>query len=193
MAAKSITASCDKRKQVLLRNLEARRGRSRSARYNHCCMSTKARGRGHDTRYVRLQKNYCFACGRNNPEGMRLKFTYDEERDRFVCRFRLGKRFTGPPGHCHGGIIATLLDEAMGKVNKLRHVIALTSQITVDYLKPVPLKQPLRVESREVRVRGRKHVNMAEILNEKGEVLARGQGLFIAIDPKRMFAKFVDK
>jgi uncharacterized protein (TIGR00369 family) len=156
-------------------------------------MSTKTRGRGHDTRYVRLQKNYCFACGRNNPEGMRLKFTYDEERDRFVCRFRLGKRFTGPPGHCHGGIIATLLDEAMGKVNKLRHVIALTSQITVDYLKPVPLKQPLRVESREVRVRGRKHVNMAEILNEKGEVLARGQGLFIAIDPKRMFAKFVDK
>jgi uncharacterized protein (TIGR00369 family) len=156
-------------------------------------MSTKARGHGHDTRYVRLQKNYCFACGRNNPEGMRLKFSYDEERDCFVCRFRLGKRFTGPPGHCHGGIIATLLDEAMGKVNKLRHVVALTSEITVKYLKPVPLNKPLRVESREVRVRGRKHVNMAEILNQKGEVLAQGQGLFIAIDPKKMFAKYVDK
>jgi acyl-CoA thioesterase FadM len=81
----------------------------------------------------------------------------------------------------------------MGKVNKLRHVIALTSQITVDYLKPVPLNKPLRVESREVRVRGRKHVNMAEIVNQKGEVLARSRGLFIAIDPKRMFAKFVEK
>ena len=114
-------------------------------------------------------------------------------RDRFVCRFRLGKRFTGPPGHCHGGIIATILDEAMGKVNKLRHVIALTSEITVNYLKPVPLNQSLRVESREVRVRGRQHVNMAEILNAKGEVLARSRGLFIAIDPKRMFARFVDK
>jgi hypothetical protein len=34
---------------------------------------------------------------------------------------------------------------------------------------------------------------MAEILDQKGEVLARSQGLFIAIDPKKMFAKFVDK
>jgi uncharacterized protein (TIGR00369 family) len=156
-------------------------------------MSRPSRGRGHDTRYVQLQKNFCFACGKNNPEGMRLKFTYDEERDCFVCRFRLGKRFTGPPGHCHGGIIATLLDEAMGKVNKLRQVVALTSQISVDYLKPVPLNKPLRVESRELRVKGRKHINTAEILNQKGEVLARSKGLFIAIDPHRMFAKYVDK
>ena len=156
-------------------------------------MPKKSSGHGHDTPYLRLQKNYCFACGKNNPEGMRLNFDYDEELDCFVCRFRLSKRYTGPPGHAHGGIIATILDEAMGKVNKLRHVIALTSQITVDYLKPVPLNEPLRVESREVRVHGRKHVNMAEILNTKGEVLARGRGLFIAIDPQKMFAKFVDR
>ena len=153
----------------------------------------KPKASGHDTRYVRLQKNSCFACGKNNPEGMRLKFTYDEERDCFVCRFRLSKRYTGPPGHCHGGIIATILDEAMGKVNKLRHVVAVTSQITVDYLKPVPLNKPLRVESREVEVAGRRHINMAEILNQKGEVLARGKGLFIAIDPAKMFGKFVEK
>ncbi len=100
-----------------------------------------------------MQKNYCFVCGKDNPDSMRLRFTYDEERDCFVCRFRLGKRYTGPPGHCHGGIIATILDEAMGKVNKLRHVIAVTSEMTVNYLKPVPLQQPLRVESREVKVK----------------------------------------
>jgi uncharacterized protein (TIGR00369 family) len=156
-------------------------------------MPKKSQGQGHDTRFVRMQKNYCFACGKDNPEGMRLKFAYDEERDCFVCRFRLGKRYTGPPGHAHGGIIATILDEAMGKVNKLRHVVALTSQITVDYLKPVPLNKPLRVESREVSVRGRRHINMAEILNSKGEVLARSRGLFVAIDPQKMFAKFVER
>jgi len=156
-------------------------------------MSKKSQARGHDTRYVRLQKNFCFACGKNNPEGMRLKFTFDEVRDCFVCRFRLGKRYTGPPGHCHGGIIATILDEAMGKVNKLRHVVALTSQITVNYLKPVPLNKPLRVESREVRVRGRQHINMAEIFDPKGEVLARSRGTFIAVDAQRMFARYADK
>jgi uncharacterized protein (TIGR00369 family) len=148
---------------------------------------------GHDTRDIKLPKNHCFVCGKDNPDSMRLRFVYNEQRDRFVCRFRLGKRYTGPPGHCHGGIIATILDEAMGKVNKLRNVIAVTSEMTVNYLKPVPLQQPLRVESREVKVRGRKHINMAEILNEKGEVLARSQGLFIAIDPHRMFAKFAPK
>src|SRR5580700_8485316 len=148
---------------------------------------------GHDTRDVKLPKNNCFVCGPDNPEGMRLKFILDEPRQTFVCRFRLSKRYTGPPGHAHGGIIATILDDAMGKVNKLRHVVALTSQITVDYLKPVPLNKPLRVESREVRVRGRRHINMAEILNPKGEALARSRGLFIAIDPEKMFAKFVER
>lgn len=156
-------------------------------------MSKKSSGHGHGTQYIRLQKNLCFACGKNNPDGMRLRFTYDEESDRFVCRFRLGRRYTGPPGHAHGGIIATILDEAMGKVNKLRHVIALTSTITVDYLKPVPLNKPLRVESRELRVQGRNHTNAAEILNQKNEVLARSKGLFIAIDPKKLFARFVDR
>jgi uncharacterized protein (TIGR00369 family) len=155
-------------------------------------MPSKTHGKGHDTRYVKLQRNHCFGCGTNNPDGMRLKFSYDEAKGRFVCRFRLGKRYTGPPGHCHGGIIATILDEAMGKVNKLRHVIALTSEIKVNYLKPVPLNKPLRVESFEVRVRGRKHINQAEILNEKGELLAKSRGLFIAIDPLR-FAKYADR
>jgi uncharacterized protein (TIGR00369 family) len=148
---------------------------------------------GHNTRYMQLQKNHCFGCGTGNPDGMRLRFTYDEARACFVCKFRLAKRYTGPPGHCHGGIIATILDEAMGKVNKLCNVVALTSEITVKYLKPVPLKQPLHVESRELSVEGRKHINIAEILNEKNEVLARSQGVFIAIDPHKMFGKFVER
>jgi len=156
-------------------------------------MPTKPHGRGHSTTFLRLQKNYCFVCGKENPRGMHLKFAFDEARRRFVCRLRLGKRFTGPPGHCHGGIIATILDEAMGKVNRLRDVVALTSRITVDYLKPVPLNQSLRVESYEVSVHARRHINAAEILNQKNEVLARSQGTFIAIDPHKMFAKYAEK
>lgn len=152
-------------------------------------MPRKVSARGHATKSHPQKKNFCFACGQDNPHGMHLKFT--QEGNRFVCNFRLGNRYTGPPGHCHGGIIATILDEAMGKVNKLRQVIALTSQMRVDYLRPVPLNKPLRVESREVSSRGRKHVNMGEILNQKGEVLARGQALFVSIDAERMFGNFV--
>src|SRR6266850_5219918 len=135
-------------------------------------MPTKSQGRGHG---IRLAKNRCFACGPDNVAGMHLKFTFDQQRRMLVCRFRLDARYTGPPGHCHGGIIATILDDAMGKVNKLRHVVALTREMTVEYLKPVPLHKPLRVEGREVKVEGRKHINIAEILNEKDEVLARSR------------------
>src|SRR6202050_2343300 len=117
-----------------------------------------AKPQGHDTRYMKMQKNNCFVCGQDNKDGMRLKFVLDEPRQTFVCHFRLSKRYTGPPGHCHGGIIASILDDAMGKVNKLRQVIAVTSEMTVNYLKPVPLHQPLRVESREVEVTGGKHL-----------------------------------
>jgi len=148
---------------------------------------------GHETRHVAPKKNYCFVCGPDNPEGMHLDFTLDEPRRTFVCHFTLGKRYTGPPGHCHGGIIATILDDAMGKVNRLRDVVAVTREMTVEYLKPVPLEKPLRVEGREVSVHGRQHINAAEILNEKNEVLARSKGIFIAIDPEKIFGKFVER
>jgi uncharacterized protein (TIGR00369 family) len=131
-------------------------------------------------------KNHCFACGKDNIHGMHLNFVYDADRKCFTCRFRLSKRYTGPPGYCHGGIIATILDDAMGKLNKLRQVTAVTAQMKIDYLRPVPLNKPLRVESRELRVRGRKHYHMAEILNEAGDPLARSHGIFVEIDPRRL-------
>lgn len=137
--------------------------------------------------------NECFGCGPDNETGLQLKFVLDEKRRRFLCRFTLEKRFMGPPAHAHGGIIATILDEAMGKVSKLHDLIALTSSMDVTYLKPVPLFKPLIVEGWETAVRGRAHYRAAEIRNRAGEVLARSKGKFIEIDPHRMFAKHLKK
>ncbi len=148
---------------------------------------------GHDTPQAKLKMNYCFGCGKDNPEGLRLKFRLDEEGKRFVARFRLARRFTGPPGHAHGGIIAAILDEAMGKVNKLRSVVAMTRDMKVEYLKPVPLHRPLTAVAWEISVHGREHVNAAEIRNEAGEVLARSTGTFVVVDPHRMFARYLRK
>src|SRR5580765_5943536 len=117
------------------------------------------------------RKNHCFGCGHDNPQGMRLKFSLDEDSRQAICHFKLSRKYTGPPGHCHGGIIATILDEAMGKVNKFRNVLALTKSMQVDYLLPVPLGKPLKVVGYEKSVEGRTHINMAEIRNEKGLIL----------------------
>ncbi len=148
---------------------------------------------GHALSHHKIKKNHCFGCGHDNPEGLRLKFFFDEEQKLTWCRFRLGRRYQGPPGHLHGGIIATILDEAMGKVNKLRSVVALTKTLEVEYLKPVPLGKTLLVEGRERSVRGRKHINVAEIRDEQGVPLARARGVFIAIDAEKMFARFMRK
>ena len=152
-------------------------------------MSKHSSVRGHATRSFPLKKNFCFACGHDNPQGMHLKFV--QEGNRFVCRLRIGKRYTGAPGYCHGGIIATILDDAMSKLCKLRNVVAVTSKMTVEYIKPVPLNQPLRVESRELSKRGRRLTHVAEIFDASGNLLARSRGIFIVIDPKRVFAASV--
>jgi uncharacterized protein (TIGR00369 family) len=140
-----------------------------------------------------VKKNLCFACGKDNPHGMHLKFFLDRERNHFISHFRLSKRYTGPPGHCHGGIIATILDDAMSKLNKLRDVVAATSHMTVEYLRPVPLNKRLTVESREISKRGRRLTRVAEISDEKGTVLARSRGVFIIIDPAKVFRTRVER
>ncbi len=122
---------------------------------------------------------------------MHLKFSLNERSRRFVARLRLPSRFQGPPGHAHGGIIATVLDEAMGKVNRLRSLVALTSEMQVEYLKPVPLGKPLIVEGWEIRKRGRRLTHAAELRNPQGQVLARSRGTFVIIDPEKMFARYV--
>jgi uncharacterized protein (TIGR00369 family) len=137
-------------------------------------------------------QNHCFACGKDNPGGMRLKFYIDEAARQAVCKFKLARRYQGPPGHAHGGIIATILDEAMGKINKLSNVIALTKSMNIEYLKPVPLGKYLTVTGRAQSINGREHVNLAEISNEKGEILARSSGMFIAVDVTKMFKQFID-
>jgi uncharacterized protein (TIGR00369 family) len=133
--------------------------------------------------------NRCFGCSPINRNGLRLNFHEDRERVRVECTFRVAKRFEGPPGHVHGGIIATILDEAMGKVNRQKGVVAPTRRMAIDYLKPVPLGVELRAFGWHVSEQGRKHFRAGEIRSVDGAVLARSEGLFIAIDPVKMFRK----
>jgi acyl-coenzyme A thioesterase PaaI-like protein len=66
---------------------------------------------------------------------MKLTFEQDNVNRKIVGRFVLGERYQGGGGFAHGGIIATLLDEAMGKVCRFRQVGAVTAELTVEYLK----------------------------------------------------------
>ena len=126
---------------------------------------------------------HCFGCGPNNPEGLHLSFTIDREAHTASATAVLDERYQGAPGYVHGGLIATLLDEAMSKLNRPLGVLAMTRQMDVSYLRPVPIKTELLIQARFVRRDGRKLFHEAELLRRGGQVLARCTGLWIVIDP----------
>ena len=136
---------------------------------------------------IRLEpnpSNKCFGCGGDNAGGMKLTFEQDNVKRRIVGRFVLGERYQGGGGFAHGGIIALLLDEAMGKVCRFREVRAVTAELSVEYLKPVSVDKEIIVEGHEARQEGRNLFLVGEIRNEAGEVLARGHGRFVVISRK---------
>ena len=129
-------------------------------------------------------KNKCFGCGGDNAGGMKLTFEQDNVNRRIVGRFVLGERYQGGAGFGHGGIIAVLLDEAMGKVCRFREVRAVTAELAVEYLKPVNVQQEIIVEGREKEQKGRNIFMVGEIRDTAGTVLARGKARFVIIAPK---------
>jgi uncharacterized protein (TIGR00369 family) len=125
--------------------------------------------------------NRCFGCGGDNDDGMKLTFEQDNVNRRIVGRFVLGERYQGGAGFAHGGVIALLLDEAMGKVCRFREVRAVTAELTVEYLKPVSVNKEIVVEGHEIELKGRNLFLSGEIRDAQGQVLARGRGRFVVI------------
>lgn len=126
-------------------------------------------------------ENQCFGCGGANETGMKLAFEQDNGRRKIVGRFVLGSRYQGGGGFVHGGIIALLLDEAMGKVCRFQDARAVTAQLTIDYLKPVNVEQEIVVEAFEEQQSGRNLFQVGEIRTAAGEVLARGKARFVIV------------
>jgi uncharacterized protein (TIGR00369 family) len=130
-------------------------------------------------------QNRCFGCGQANPAGLRLEFLLAADGS-VVCLPTVPDSFEGPPGLLHGGIIATLLDEAMSKAVRALGVTAMTRQMEVEYLRPVPSGAQIRIEGRVVRTEGRQHWTEARILNARTATLASAKGLFIEVYSGRL-------
>jgi uncharacterized protein (TIGR00369 family) len=129
--------------------------------------------------------NVCFGCGGANSRGMQLTFDQDEAARRIRGRLRIGAEYQGGLGFVHGGIIATILDEVMGKANRFRGVRAVTAELAIEYLKPVPVDEDLLVEGWEIERNGRNLYHAGEIRDASGVLLARGRGRFVEVDPAR--------
>lgn len=123
--------------------------------------------------------HYCFACGMENLEGLRIEWKIEGLTT--TAEFIPPRKYQGWKGVVHGGIIATLLDEAMTRLAWVTCKGALTAEMTVRYLKPAPIGRVLQIHGEIVRER-RKIVEMRATIHSEAVLIAHSTGKAIKIN-----------
>ncbi len=114
----------------------------------------------------------CFVCGAHNAHGLQLKFRH--EGDEVRADFTPLPRHAGFRGIIHGGILSTVLDEAMfwaAAVATRRFGLAV--DLNVRFMKKVSVGDALTVVASFVADKGRLWESRAELRLSDGTVVAR--------------------
>jgi acyl-coenzyme A thioesterase PaaI-like protein len=120
----------------------------------------------------------CFGCGPDHPDGLQVRSFRTE--DGVVSPIVVARRWEGPPGGTHGGIVAAYLDEVLGAaVAAATGLPNVTGELTVRYVAPVPTETPLLGRGRLVTDHGR-YVDVEGQLETfpAGRLLATARGRF---------------
>ncbi len=129
---------------------------------------------------MKLETNgNCFVCGENNPNGLKLSFKIDREKQTLKTTFVASRTFQGWDGIVHGGILSTLMDEAMAKLVYELGYQAVTASLEVKFKRPAPILEPLHVEGEVIEVGRRLIRARAQITHENGAILATGTSTFL--------------
>jgi acyl-coenzyme A thioesterase PaaI-like protein len=129
----------------------------------------------------------CFVCGRENPLGLRTRWTSDRQSGEARCTVSVPGPFNGYPGVVHGGIVTSLLDEAMGRsllVEGTFEDLLVTARLEVAFRRTTPTDTPLTVVGRIVRRSGSRAQCTAEILLPDGSVTATAEALMTRPTPE---------
>jgi len=126
----------------------------------------------------------CFACGLENPSGLRLRF-YDNGKDQVFASFTLEPTHAGYPGMAHGGIVAAILDEVGGRTVMINNPdrFFVTAHMDVRYRHPVPVGVPLEAAGWLLKRRARRTKAHAEIFTDGKGILAEANILFTDLPP----------
>ncbi len=102
-----------------------------------------------------------------------------EDDDSVSGTWVVGAAQMGPPDHAHGGVLATLLDEAMGAAAWFTGKRVLAVHLSFDYRLPVPVGAPIRIFGSVERQEGRKVFTTGAILLPDETVAVQGSGIFV--------------
>jgi len=121
--------------------------------------------------------------GRANPVALPLIVEFVDGGIDAVANF--GTLYEGPPGCLHGGYIAGIFDEVLGAAQTLSGQAGMTGRLTIHYRSPTPLNTDLHLKARLDSVNGRK-ILCKGTLHAGDRLCAEAEGLFIAVDPKKL-------
>lgn len=95
--------------------------------------------------------NHCFVCGKDNPKGLKADFNSSEGKA--YCEISIGKDYEGYENIIHGGIIATLLDEACVYAGNSLGYHTVTAELRIRFKRPVkPFeKMIIKAEAKSVK------------------------------------------
>ncbi|WP_320779997.1 hotdog fold domain-containing protein [Streptomyces sp. CRN 30] len=124
----------------------------------------------------------CFGCGGGQPHGLHLEARAGEGVS-LTAEFTVHSAHQGAPGLAHGGVLASALDEALGSLNWLLRLIAVTGRLETDFLLPVPVGTTLHLAAEVTAVAGRKIYARAtgRMGGPDGTVAVRADALFIEV------------
>jgi acyl-coenzyme A thioesterase PaaI-like protein len=125
--------------------------------------------------------------GGMNPIAPPMTSTYFPDEMKVVSRVTFNEAYQGPPACVHGGFVAALLDEALGRTRHLTDRHCVTGSLHVDYRRPTPINVELVVEARIEEILERKFVVRGEIRHD-GRVTAEAEGLFVFLDNEKFNA-----
>ncbi|MEO5986822.1 MAG: PaaI family thioesterase [Candidatus Limnocylindria bacterium] len=134
-----------------------------------------------DGRRYAFADHNCFACGGENPIGMRLHIELGEGTAR--ATWTAGDDYVGWSDKVHGGIIATLLDEVMAWAPSSYDSWAVTAEMSVRYRSPANPGEELRAAGRVTERRRRIYEVTGEVHGADGRLIAEGRGRYLGASP----------
>jgi uncharacterized protein (TIGR00369 family) len=126
--------------------------------------------------------DYCMVCGIKNNFGLKANF-YELENKEVVSIFQARREHQSYPGQIHGGIVAAILDETIGRVILVDtpEIWALTVNISIKYHKPIPVGVELKVFGRIDRHKRQFYEGSGELVLQDGTIGATATGTYIKI------------
>jgi len=121
----------------------------------------------------------CFACGRQNPIGLKLDFHFDG--DDYVTQFEVKPEHQGWTGLVHGGLLATVLDETMARLLWEKDLSAITGRLTVRYHRPAEVGKALTVRARIGKQRPPVIETTAEATDQDGTLVADATAVSMSV------------